>query len=345
MTKWPSESSIFQTPALYAVPGVKGKNCIVSVEVELIRQTAPDWIIEAQYLKQSPKTIRSKRDSVEKLLWWCDRQQVTEINPQLIRKYLSYIASAHLLPEGRWDKPHLRKEVTSRTLQSHFVNLRTFFKWLEEQQVIEQSPTTGLPQPKPVKHQVEPFSEDQVKVLLETARRSSQPLRDVAIIQTLLNTGLRASELCDLKLSNLNVHVNHGFVSVLGKGAKRRQVPFNREAAKAIRAYMQAVPRMQNDYLFLSSRGSNGRGEKLTVDGLGRIFRRLKEVSGISGVRCSPHTCRHTFAVTFLRNGGNAFALKMILGHENLQMTQRYVLFAQADVINQHQQFSPSFNY
>lgn len=345
MQKWSSESALLKAPMLYTIPGMEQKSYITPIPVELVRQGAEDWIVEAQYLKQSPKTIRSKRDSIEKFLWWCQYQRVTELRQQEIRKFLAYIVNAHLTPEGRWGQSHLKKEVTSRTLQSYFVNLRTLLKWLEEQQVIPQSPMTGLPQPKPVKHQVEPFSQEQVKLILETARRTTQPVRDVAIIQTLLNTGLRASELCDLKLSNLNIHINHGFVSVLGKGSKRRQVPFNKDAARAIRNYLQETPRMQEDYVFLSTRGSNGRGAKLTVDGLGRVFRRIKEVSNISGVRCSPHTCRHTFAVDFLRNGGNAFALKMILGHENLQMTQKYVMFAQADILNQHQQFGPSYNF
>ena len=83
-------------------------------------------------------------------------------------------------------------------------------------------------------------------------------------------------------------------------------------------------------------------GEPLTRSGLRQLVSRLGKDAGIQATRCSPHNFRHTFAVSFLRNGGNAFTLQQMLGHTSLHMTNRYVALAQADIENQHRQFSPA---
>ena len=87
--------------------------------------------------------------------------------------------------------------------------------------------------------------------------------------------------------------------------------------------------------------GGHRFGERLNESGLGQLVRSLGQIAGVKGVRCSPHTFRHTFAIEYLRAGGDPLSLMTLLGHTDLKMTNRYVAFATADVKRKHRQFSP----
>lgn len=344
----PSESQKTDETPLRFIPGSAAPNfeqkipfAGYKVPVAIIRQYADDWISEAQYLQQSPKTIRSKQDSIDKFLWWCERANMTNLGKQEIRKFMGYLANGHLEPNGRWDNPLFRDPLSRRTCQSYFVNLRTMLKWFVLEEVIPCNPMDGLPMPTPEDDQIQPFSEDQIRMLFNAAKRLTNPERDVATLALLLDSGLRASEYCGLRWRDLDMNLNSGIATVLGKGNKIRSVPFGRDATRAIRKYVQKQPRDLNSPVFLSTRGRSGRGTPMTVDGLGRVFRRLEAASGITNVRCSPHTCRHTFAIKYLRRGGDVMCLKLILGHTKLKTTERYVALADADVVKQHRTASP----
>src|SRR5262249_54824408 len=145
----------------------------------------------------------------------------------------------------------------------------------------------------------------------------------------------RASELCGLKQRDVDFQGKR--CVVLGKGNKHRTVPFGGTAARALWAYLKDDPREAGDPLFMSERG-----EPFTRSGLLQLMERLGKTAKRAAVRCSPHTFRHTLGVEFLRAGGNVFTLQQLLGHTDLKMTNRYVALAQADIENQHRQFSPA---
>lgn len=192
------------------------------------------------------------------------------------------------------------------------------------------------PIPAPISRadQIRPFTETQVRALLAAARKSDHPRRDEAIMLFLADTGVRASELCGLKLSDVNMQERYAMV--LGKGNKRRTVYFGLHTAKAITTHLRGTERTADAPLFRSERGG-----ALTRWGLREIVERAGKVAAIETARCSAHTFRHTMAVTFLRNGGQVFALRELLGHTDLKMTNRYVAMAQADIASQHRRFSP----
>ena len=127
--------------------------------------------------------------------------------------------------------------------------------------------------------------------------------------------------------------------TVLGKGNKHRSVFFGKVTAWALWQYAREEPRESEDPLFMSDSGSRC-GEPLTRSGLLQLIHRLGRAAGLETVRCSPHTFRHTFTVTFLRNGGNVFTLKELLGHTSLTICNRYVALAQADIERQHRLYS-----
>ena len=158
---------------------------------------------------------------------------------------------------------------------------------------------------------------------------------------TLLDTGVRASELTGLTLENLNL--GDSMITVEGKGAKERAVPIGARVQRAIWKYFHhyrpqpAYPRICN--LFLTREG-----EPITVNQLEAIVEKYGDMAAIEGVRCSPHTLRHSFAITYLRNGIDVFSLQRILGHSSLDIVKIYPNLAETDVKASHRKFSPADN-
>ena len=255
-----------------------------------------------------------------------------------LRQFLAYLNKGHEEPGGRFGNPQLTHPVRPRTVKDYHSHLRTFFRWLVEEGGIEECPIDGIAPPISRSDQVQPFSEAQVAAMIAAARKTVHARRDEALIMFLLDTGVRASELADLTLASVDLTGKRAIV--LGKGNKRRTVYFGRATTKALWQYLNEEVREPNSPLFLSDRGRQA-GDPLTRSGLLQLIGRVGSAASIEAVRCSPHTFRHTFAVNFLRNGGNCFTLQQLLGHTNSQMTYKYVALAQADIEKQHRQYSP----
>ena len=300
-----------------------------------LQRYADGWFLSGEINQHSSRTLDARKSIVAKLIWFLRQQELPECDTHALRLFLAYLTNGHKTERGRWGNPLMVKPVRPRTVHTYHGHLRTFFRWLVAEDVIAVSPMERIPVPMARADQIQPFSSDQVRLLVDAARRTGHSRRDEAIILFLLDTGLRASELCGIRRADLDFQNRR--CNVLGKGNKRRGVPFGKVATKALWAYLKDDPRDADDPLFLSASG-----DALTRSGLLQIFERLGQASRIEAVRCSPHTLRHTFAVEYLRAGGNVFALQQILGHTSIQMTNRYVALAQADIEAQHRQFSPA---
>ena len=159
------------------------------------------------------------------------------------------------------------------------------------------------------------------------------PVRDRAILLLFLDTGLRLSELAELRLADLRAD---GSLKVMGKGSRERIVPVGTAARQALVRYLRERGADPGEPIFRARRGGPLGGR-----GIQQLFRRLKLRAGLSG-RCSPHTMRHTFARAYLVNGGDAFSLQRILGHATLDMVKRYVALADTDVSQRHRTASPA---
>ena len=299
-----------------------------------------DWLADCQIRQHSPRTIELRRMLAGRLEWFLDDRSVTYCSRSEIRQFFAYLSTGHQSPGGRWGKPETRYKAALRpeTVNTYFHHLRTFFNWLVSEEYLEISPMDKLKPSISRPDQVKPFTAQQVTVLLQAAQHTKYPRRDKAIVQFLIDTGVRVSELCGMKMSDIDLIEGQAYV--LGKGGKRRMVCFGRKTARILRAYFHEEDRTPDQFVFLSERGQNA-GSQLTRGGILQIIERLGDKAKIQSVRCSPHTFRHTFAVEFLRNGGNVFSLKQLLGHSGLQITNRYVALAQADLQTQHRRFSP----
>jgi site-specific recombinase XerD len=152
---------------------------------------------------------------------------------------------------------------------------------------------------------------------------------------------MRVSELCHLKPDD--IWLEEGMLKVLGKGNKERLIPIGKQVQRLLWRYISRFrpdPATANSvFLFLTRDGRS-----MTKDRVEKIMAYYGRRAELKGVRCSPHTLRHTAAVKFLRNGGDVFSLQRILGHASLEMTRRYCELADIDVKRAHMTASPVDN-
>ncbi len=312
--------------------------CEPGLATDKLERYAEGWLLDGDIRQHSQRTQDSRRDIVQKLLWFLREKNCATCGTLELRQFLAYCSRGHEDPNGRWGNPHMRKPVRPRTVHTYHGHLRTLFRWFVAEGVVESSPMEAIAPPIARPDQIQPFTELHLAALLTQSKRSHHPRRDEAIILFLLDTAMRASELCELRLCDVDFTGKR--CTVLGKGNKHRSVFFGKVTARALWQYAKEEPREPSDPLFLSDRGTTC-GEPLTRSGLLQLIHRLGRSAGLEAVRCSPHTFRHTFAVTFLRNGGNVFTLKELLGHTSLTICNRYVALAQADIERQHRMYSP----
>ncbi|MEQ1821730.1 MAG: tyrosine-type recombinase/integrase [Fimbriimonadaceae bacterium] len=292
------------------------------------------WILDGQYRQLSKQTLTARRCVTERLVWWLRREGLDGCSAAEIKGFLCYVTTGHTEPGGRYGIANLNKPVRTRTVKDTHGILRSFFLWIVAEGYIPASPMATVKAPIHRPDQIQPFTEEQVSDLIRAAKKGRNPKRDEALIMFMLDTGVRASELCGIDLNDLDI-VNRKVI-VLGKGNKHRAVYFGRETGRTLWAYVREEGIEGTSPLFQS-----GRGGRFSRSGLRQLFERLGHEANLEATRCSPHTLRHTFAVMFLRAGGSVFSLREMLGHTDLSMTNRYVSLAQADVQNQHRQFSP----
>ncbi|MFA5056368.1 MAG: tyrosine-type recombinase/integrase [Dehalococcoidia bacterium] len=265
---------------------------------------------------------------------------VTVIGTREIRAFILYLQQKVCLSHHPYSKPQQRG-LSGHTVNTYMRSIRAFWSWLVEEEIIEQNPFSKLKIPKPPRKIIATFSPHQIDSLLSAMNGSAEGYRNTVIVLTLLDTGLRINELINLKIGN--VCIEEGLVKVLGKGNKERLVPIGKQIRKLLWRYIHqyrpepVLPKIDN--LFLTQDG-----RPLTKNRVGTTMKRYGVIAGLSGVRCSPHTLRHTFAINFLRNDGDVFSLQKILGHSSLEMTRRYCELANVDIKKAHATASPVDN-
>ena len=266
---------------------------------------------------------------------------VTQISHHEIRAFILYLRQKRCFSNHRCNHT-LGRGLSGHTINCYLRSLRIFFSWLVSEDIIEGNPFDRVKIPRPPDRVIPTFSDFQVQQLLAAIDITTpEGYRDHAIILTLLDTAMRVSELCHLKLDN--VWLEDGVLKVLGKGNKERLIPIGKQVQRLlwhyINRYRPEPAGVNCNFLFLTRDG-----RPLTKDRVEKIMTYYGKKAGISGVRCSPHTFRHTAAIKFLRNGGDVFSLQKMLGHASLEMTRRYCELANIDVKRAHTTASPVDN-
>ncbi|HSI77650.1 MAG TPA: site-specific tyrosine recombinase XerD [Lunatimonas sp.] len=251
---------------------------------------------------------------------------------QDIEKLSNYLKRAfpELDPEAV-EFGHLRKFITdlssleiSEFTQARIVSgIRAFYKYLLYEDKITQNPAQLLEAPKLTRKLPDTLSFPEIEKLLETISLGSpEGHRNRAMLEILYSSGLRVSELINLKISHIYMEI--GFLRVLGKGNKERLVPIGSDALKYLRLYLEHVRNQQviapshEDIVFL-----NRRGKKLSRVMVFIIIKNLATEAGITK-SISPHTFRHSFATHLIEGGADLRAVQEMLGHESITTTEIY---------------------
>ncbi|UOQ67778.1 site-specific tyrosine recombinase XerD [Hymenobacter volaticus] len=231
-----------------------------------------------------------------------------EVTTALLREFLDWLGELGMSATSQ-----------ARTLSG----IKAFFSFMIMEDLLLIDPTDTLEAPKTGRKLPDTLSYEDILQLLEAIDLSTpEGTRNRAILEVLYSSGLRVSELTELRLSNL--YVDQGFVRVTGKGNKERLVPIGRDALKHIGIYLQSIRTHldikpgNEDFVFL-----NRRGAKLSRI---MIFNIIKEAANTAGVRksISPHTLRHSFATHLIEGGADLRAVQEMLGHESITTTEIY---------------------
>ena len=272
----------------------------------------------------SKNTIQSYESDIYQLYQWNtskNKKRITEIKKFDTTQYISYLFSQNL---------------KSTSVNRKISSLKTFFNFLLKKKLINANPFADQIMPKKPISLPKSISEDDVVKLLDAPKPDSLiGLRDKAMLELLYASGVRISELVNIKFSDLDLERN--IIKVFGKGSKERLVPFGEDAAQCISAYIDERKKNKDiasiKYIFLNNRGS-----KISRHA---FWHRLKEYCLEIGLKrdISPHTLRHAFATHLLNRGADLRSVQVLLGHSDLSTTQIYTHIAKqrlSELVKKH---------
>lgn len=237
----------------------------------------------------------------------CEKiSKLENVDYPIIRSYLSFL---------------YEKDYSKKTISRNISTLRSFFKYQKSQNMVSKNPMTFVENPKLDKRLPKVLYTKDLETLLNTPD-CNNPLgqRNCVILEMFYSTGIRVSELVNLKVSDIHFHDKR--IKILGKGSKERYVLYGSVLEKKLNLYLQngyqELNKNKSDFIFL-----NKNGNPLTTRGVETILDQVLKKSGLN-YHISPHVLRHTFATDMLNNGADLKIVQELLGHENLATTQIY---------------------
>ena len=277
--------------------------------------------LDSLYIEKglSKNTVSSYKNDISSFSSWCDKEhldrlKITDLN---LNNYISTLFSIGL---------------KSSSINRKISSIKHFYLFLLKKKVIKNSPADEITTPKQEKYLPTSMSEDEVESLLGSPKSSIKiERRDKAMIEILYATGMRISELVNLKLTDIDF--NRSVLKVFGKGSKERLVPYGEKAAEALRIYLEDRKKLDSKDVFLSNRGT-----RITR---GAFWQRIKIYIKRENLKSSisPHTLRHAFATHLLNRGADLRSVQILLGHSDLSTTQIYTHIAKqrlSDVLKKH---------
>jgi integrase/recombinase XerD len=252
------------------------------------------------------------------------------ISDTSVNDFLKYLGSSGTKLERKYSSKSV-----SRTISS----LKSFFKYLESEKIIDLNPVENFETPKNSRILPEVLSIEEIdNLLMKPDVNDKLGIRDKALLETMYASGLRVSEAINLEISN--VFFEDGFIRIFGKGSKERIVPIGNTALKFITKYINESRgllknKKSENYLFLNFRGS-----KLSRMGILNILKRYCQEAGIKK-NVHPHTLRHSFATHLLQGGADIRIIQEMLGHSDISTTQIYTHIDKDYLIEIHKTFHP----
>ena len=258
----------------------------------------------------SKKTIISYENDLELFNKYLKENKITNIKNidyNTIRKYLSY------LHDNKYEASSVSRKISA---------LRSFFKYNIKEKVTTNNPMTLISNPKKEKKLPKYLNYEEIEKLLNSIEMDKKEgIQERLIIELLYSTGIRVSELVNIKIKDIKIKENQ--INILGKGNKERIVLFGEKAKEIIKIYLNAYKEeftgnISNQYLLI-----NKKGKQLTTNKIELIVKDVLKKSALK-LNISPHTLRHTFATHMLDSGADLKSVQELLGHENLKTTAIY---------------------
>ena len=268
-----------------------------------------DFINYLEYERNySNNTIIAYKNNILQLINYLDSININDIKSvkyETIRGYLSY------LHENKYKSKSISRMISS---------MRSFFKYLKGENTITNNPMTLISNPKLEKKLPKYLTINEVEKILNAPDLNDKiGIRDAFILELLYVSGIRVSELVNIKLNDIEESQRR--IKILGKGNKERYVLYGSRCSELLKKYISVRSnflKYPNDYLILSKTG-----RKINTREIRNIINRIKTKAGIS-ISISPHTFRHTFATHMLNEGADLRTVQELLGHENLSTTTIY---------------------
>ena len=295
------------------------------VREETLQDLRDEFLLRCQAKNLSARTIEWYEERTRFFAEWCEArgiERAAELTTSVLEEYVIDMRASGLAPN---------------TVRGYAQILKTMARLGHRKGLIPVDITADFEMPKVPQVIIPTFSDEQLRALLKQPdARTWIGIRDRAILLIFLDTLVRVSELVGLNAEDLDLKART--MRVIGKGAKERDLPLGQAATQALRRYQRGLADLRPGDPFFISRYS-GRISRKSVH---ELVARYGQAAGIEGVRCSPHTLRHTGAKRFILAGGDVFTLQKLLGHTTLFMVRRYVELSSIDVQAQHERYSPA---
>lgn len=233
---------------------------------------------------------------------------------------------------------HTLQKESAKSISHNISCLRSFYKFLLINHYVKENPLEEIPIPKQPKKLPKVLSIEEIDQLLEISIKDAFSARNKAILELLYASGLRVSEIVNLKIGDIDFEMS--IVRTMGKGNKERIVPIGDYALSALYNYIhhyrnELLIKGWNDYLFI-----NNHGNSLTRQAIFKMIQSLAKEKGIE-TSFSPHTLRHSFATHLLQNGANLRDIQEMLGHSSLSTTQIYTHISNEKLEADYKKFHP----
>ncbi len=298
-------------------------------------------------LQHSPDTAyRSYHPVLRHFVRYVGDMEIKSVTPDMLKKFMAYIQTEYI-PKRMSTSTRQGEKLSGSAIDNHWKALRSFFRWCHTSKLIKTNPALDLPRPRFARPEIQPFTEDEIKRLLHAAQfvkakrgekvvniKRSKAKRDLAIVLILLDTGIRVGELARLRIGDVNFDNGEIRVAPYGTGrkTKARTIPIGKQTRRALWHYVSLLDDDEPSRSLFNLKPSYIR----------QILLQIGKVAEVP--HTYPHRFRHTFALMYLRHGGDVFTLQRILGHSSLTMVERYLQLSQADLKIAHRKAGPVDN-
>ena len=265
--------------------------------------------------KLSDNTVNSYRDNLKQFYMYFEHQNILNLNEKDIKDFIS----------------NLNK--TEKTKAHYITVINSFYNFLVDEEKITINPCENIRQPKLPKKLPNYLTVEEVDKLLDLRLNTPLAYRNKAMLELLYSTGIRITELVELKLNNIDF--NDELIRVMGKGSKERIIPIGEITKKYLDLYINKYRNFilntkSSEYLFV-----NYNGNRMSRQGFFKILKKLCNTNHISK-EISPHILRHSFATHLLNNGADLRIIQELLGHENISTTEIYSHISKEKIIKDY---------